>query len=67
MIFYYDSYVQMCYNGWCMIRKGLRTFNLSICIEFDAGEKLRKTLKPLWIIHIVVCCPIFLNVLRFGT
>jgi hypothetical protein len=44
----------MCPNGQCTIRKGLRTSNLSSCIKFDAGDQVRKPLKPLWIKHIVV-------------
>jgi hypothetical protein len=62
-----EAYLGYSYNGWCMIRIRLQTFNLSGCTKFNAGDKLPKTLKYLWIIIIVVSIPVFSNVLSFGT
>ena len=37
----------MAHNGDAMASKGLRANHLSSCTEIDAGDELRKPLKPL--------------------
>lgn len=50
----------MHYNVYAMASKGLRTNHLSSYTEIDAGDELRKPLKPLLAIACVVASFLFL-------